>query len=274
MTLTEWLISLLFGPAVLVALALFFRNRIGKALDQYFRHILDAKLEGIKHDLKAKGQEIEALRSGPLQIRGQRRAQIDTRKLMAIDQFWGAVNSLGPLKPISAMMAVFKWDEFVTELDRNPDARERIQKMIASIGVPEFPKHEAHAARPFISPLAWALFRAYQTALGYGFAQYQVLRTGVPGDVLNKPEAVSQVLVGAIPDWKERIEQHGTAIYPYVIEELENRLVLELQRSLEGVEDDEQEVEHASKIIDLVREYDVKQETATASQATENLQQR
>src|SRR5262245_29019679 len=89
----------------------FFRDRIATLFDGYIQHRLDAKLEIVRDELRTRGQELEALRASPLGIRGQRQAEIDKRRLQAVDQLWGAVTALQPLKVMAMIMAALPWDK-------------------------------------------------------------------------------------------------------------------------------------------------------------------
>ena len=68
---------------------------------------------------------------------------------------------------------------------------------------------------------------------------------------------MSEMLIAALPDWSERILKSGQFIFPYAVEELENRLLAELRRNLEGVEDDQAEVERAALIAALATEQQI-----------------
>ena len=55
--------------AVAIAVAYFLRDRIASWADARSKHSFDKKLENLKADLAAKGREIDALRSVPLNAR-------------------------------------------------------------------------------------------------------------------------------------------------------------------------------------------------------------
>ncbi len=221
------------------------------------------ELEGLKAELAKSGKEVEALRAAPMGARAARQAQIDKRRLEAVDQLWGAVKDLGPGKAAAAWMAVLNYEAIADAAKDNQQVRDMFKGMAASMGLDKPLVNSSHAARPFVSPLAWALFSAFGSAVGMTQARLVILQTGVGSDVLNKPESVIKLLAEALPDWKEYIEKTGVFGFPYILEELEKRLLAELQRSLAGEEDDANEIERARKIIDRVRDLDISRSTGS-----------
>ncbi|MGO6814931.1 hypothetical protein ACCS67_08600 [Rhizobium brockwellii] len=85
-------------------------------------------------------------------------------------------------------------------------------------------------------------------------AQLMVLQTGLGKDALTSPDAMYKVLSAALPDWSEYINKVGAFGLNLVLDELEKRLLAELQRNIEGRGDDEAQVAIAAGILELVRE--------------------
>ena len=237
----------------------FLRDRFSAFFDAGTQHRFDVKLEAIRNDLDAKSRQINDLRTGVLAARTQRRAHIDQRRIEAIDQLWATVKALEELKPAARCIAVLQWPQVVKKAAEEPRVRQMFEDLAKGFGLDNPPQrnaYDAHAARLFVTPLAWALFSGYRTILSYTAVQLFVLRTGVGEDVLHKPQNLYPVLIEAMPDWKERIERHGINSFLYALEELENRLLSELRRSLEGADNDEAEVTHATNIINKINELD------------------
>ncbi len=70
---------------------------------------------------------------------------------------------------------------------------------------------------------------------------------GMP-DIIDKA-AVTKVLTAALPHQAEFIAKYDSGAYHYLLDELESRLLEELQKLLRGVESDKASVEQAAEII-------------------------
>jgi hypothetical protein len=275
-----FLFSFLLSGAVLAAVVALFRNAIASWLTAKTKHHYDAALEEIRNsntasleemkagfardlealkaELAAKGKEVEALRSASLGARAARQAIISKRRLEAVDQIWAAVKALGQGKALASFMAVIKFEAAAKRAERDPRAKELFSAVFSGFKLEQPVEHQAHEARPFVSPAAWGLFSAYQGAISLVGAQAIALKTGVGPDMVKKPDDVLAVLVSALPEWKQTIETYQIGSFPHVLDEIEKRLLVELQISLDGKGNDEAEVERAAHIIELSRDSEIR----------------
>lgn len=250
--------------SALLAVAYFFRDRIGKLIDGRVEHHYNAQLERLKDELSRNAREIEALRSSVLELRGQRQANIEKRRLEAIDQLWGAVKKMQLRKGKAVFMSVINFEPAA----KRAMADEQFRKLFETLGgKAAAPDHDAHDARPYVSPLAWALFNAYEAAISYLDVQLTVLRTGVGPDAIKEPGDMIKMLAEALPEWQDRLETHGTTAFPYVIDDLENRLLSELRRMLAGEDDDAEQVEKAARILSRIEKASQEAREAEAKKA-------
>ena len=234
----------------LAGIAYFFRDRISTFMDARIQHRFDAELEALKDDLAAKSRQIEDLRASALGVRAQRQEIIDRRRVEAVDQLWAAVKSLGQLRGACATMAIIRWPEAAIGAEKDPNGRRFFEDMSKTLPA-QLPVHDAHASRPYISPIAWALFNAYQATLHYSYMQLKIIAAGAGPKFISGPESLANMLIVALPDWRERIGKFGQGVFPDAVQELKSRLLAELRRNLEGVEDDRAEVERAAQILEL-----------------------
>ena len=157
----------------------------------------------MKADLAVKAREIDTLRTVPFSARSARQAFVDKRKLEAIDQIWAALKVMRQGKSTTALLAVIKWDAVADLTEKDGNAREMFKTMLDSAKITELFNHNAHAAMPYVSPIAAALFSAYATVITFTQAQLVVLQTGLGKNALSSPDAVYKVLSAALPDWSE-----------------------------------------------------------------------
>jgi hypothetical protein len=255
-----------FIPAILTPLLFggvlwLLRSVIFTRLKASVQHEFDQKLEVIratlrtseesfKADLRAKEAQIETLRSGALSGMASRQAALDKRRIEAVDHLWLALISLTPAKAISGMMANIKFEEAVKETVRNPKARE----MFVTIGGGKSSSQDlittdAAKARPFVSQLAWALFTAYHAIVSMAVIRLEILKAGFNMPNIVDKEAATKFITAALPHRAEFIAQHDVGAYHYLLDELELRLLEELQKLLRGVESDQASVEQAAEIL-------------------------
>ncbi|MEX2693634.1 hypothetical protein [Rhizobium mongolense] len=271
--LQQFVLPYLVSTGLLFGIAYFFRDALRLWLTAKTKSIYDEKLETLKSvhtrqieelksgfakeletlkaDLSRSGKEVEALRAAPLGARAVRQANIDKRRLEATDQLWSAVKIMQPGRAAASWMSVINWEAAADATKRDPKAQD-LFRVFAELT--DIHKHDAHAAQPYVSPLAAALFSAYSSGIGLIQARMAVLQTGVGKEALNSPEPIFKLLIEALPDQKEYIEKFGAAGMPYILTEIEKRLLAELKRTLEGVDDDRSQVEHAARITALAKE--------------------
>lgn len=250
------------GLAILIFTA---KHKIKAEIERSVQHKFDAKIETLRGDLRKneeefkselrlKETEISALRDGVLGGRVNRQAMLDKRRLEAVERVWAAVAELAPFKAISASMAVINFDAASKQSPHEPTLRKFFE--IIGKNVPDdFPTALAHNERPFASPVAWALFSAYQTIIGGAYVRAKILELGIEGagEFLNT-EYVKNLLKTTLPDRAKFIDQSDIGAHYYLLDELEARLLAELMNTLEGVEVDEAAIAQSAKIMKAVDE--------------------
>lgn len=99
-----------------------------------------------------------------------------------------------------------------------------------------------------VSQLAWALFTAYQTIVAVAAIRLESLKAGLNTDFVDK-DAVTKLITAALPHHAEYIAKNDVRVCHYLLDELESRLLEELQKLLSGVESDKESIEQAAAII-------------------------
>lgn len=254
----EWIAALSTTSFLAVVLWLS-RNLIITRLTSSVRHEYDKKIENLKAelrhneeilkaDLNAKASQIEALRSGVLSGVTNRQAAIFERQLEAVEQLWGAVVSLGPAKAVSAWMAVVKFEAAAKEAAKNPRFRE-IFSVMGNIDLNNLNTNQASKTRPFVSPLAWAYYSAYQAIVFHAVVRLHMLKNGIDIIEVIDTKSVTDLVKVALPHQVKYIEKYGPGAFHYLLDELENNLLLAFQLMFKGSESDKDTLERAAAII-------------------------
>jgi hypothetical protein len=251
------------------------RNWIKARIEKGVQHGFDLKIEGMRADLREseerlksalrdKESEIAVLRNVTLTASSSRQALLDKRRFEAVERIWKAINDMARLKGLSAMMAIMKVKEVAKEV-HDPKMQQVLS--IIGAGVPDVGDltNIARDERPFLPDLTWAYFTAYSTILYANLAVYQMLKAGVKDlDKYLKRDGSKEVLKAALPHQSKWIDDNQPEVYHYLLDELENNLLIELGKILNGVEIDAAEIIKARKILDAVNQTAKENEKAAA----------
>jgi hypothetical protein len=242
--------------AVIAATLLAGRKWIEASVEKSIQHRLDEKLEATKSDLRAKETEISALREMVLSGTAQRKALLDKRKLEAVERIWISLTRLAPLVGVSRSMRGIIFDEAAKRAPKEPNLKQFFN-MIAkpTLVVDSLDKdHPAIHEQPFLSPLAWAYYSAYQTIVMSAYTTARVLAEGVEdaGKLLIRDHAKG-LLKTILPHQSDWIDSNDPSAYDYLLDEIRDLLLSELRQNLEGQEADREAVEQAKRIAEQMR---------------------
>jgi hypothetical protein len=235
------------------------RNLIITRLTNSVRHEYDEKLESIKAELRKNEQEfkaelkiketqIDALRSGALSGLSNRQNAIFVKQVEAIENVWDSFNSLGQAKLVSNQMAVIKFEFAAKAAATDPKVRE-LFSIIGKIDLEKIETKKAQMARPFISPLSWAYFSAYQAIVTHAVAKVQMLKLGLDQVDIIDNKNVLKLVKTALPHQILYIDKYGVEALHHLLDELEEKLLMSFQSMLKGEELSEEHIRMASEII-------------------------
>ncbi|MBM3618392.1 MAG: hypothetical protein FJX23_07580 [Alphaproteobacteria bacterium] len=244
-------------PTVIILIAAFCgRNWLVARIKSGVEHDFNSKLENLKGELRAKENEISTLRDTVFTGRNQRQALVEKRKIEAIEAVWKSVVELGKFKALAGAMAIVKFEAASQEISKNPNVKhffETVAKLAPK--VEDMSTISAPNERPFISPVAWAYFSALQAVLTGAYAKVKILEAGVQDShKLINHEREKKLLITALPHQKSYIEQYDSTTYYYLIDELEEKLLKELQNMLAGKESDAENVQRAKELQKQIKE--------------------
>lgn len=246
--LSDWLPALttttLLGGALWLARSLIF-TRLKNSVKNEF----DSKLEVLRSELKSKEAQIESLRSGAMSGLITRQGALYQRKLEAIDQIWGAVKELDKAKHISSTMAILEFEACVKESARNPNFRTFIDTVGGNFDPKSLNLSGAALARPFITPLAWAYYSAFSTVIMSAVMKMQVLKIGVDdAEKILRSDYPNKLLKTVLPSRSAYIDEHGSSVHHYLLDEIEELLLFELKNIQDGNEADMDNAKRAAEI--------------------------
>jgi hypothetical protein len=249
-------------------------TRLTKAVQNEFDTKLEVvraefrqKEEVLKADLRSKEADIAALRSGAMSAMASRNIALDKRRLEAVDQLWSAVTGLGPAKAISSIMAGVKFEAVAEEAEKNPRMRQVFEMMSTGFDPTKIDVSGAEHARPFVSPMAWALFTAYRAIAMQAVVKLQIVKAGVPKTIL-ETTAIKKLVKAALPHQETFIDEFGDSGYHWLLDELETRLLNAIREMLSGVQADKATIQQAADIVHLSNEVMTAQSSSAPSNSS------
>lgn len=226
---------------------------------------LSASEERLRGQIRERESEISALRSGALSSLAGRQAMLDKRRLEAIDQLWGSQIALAPARYISTVMSVVKFEEAAKAAETDSRVRMWMEAMGGSVDLKKIDNDSAMRARPFVTPMVWAVHSAIVAITMHSVIRWKILQTSLGAMNLVNDDAVKKLILAVLPHHASYLEKHGPTAFHFVLEELDTRLLKEIQEMLAGNDGDKSAVEQAAKIVKLAGELRGKDSQADAT---------
>ncbi len=262
MTWLEQLMASIAGSTTVIAVCIWLlRNIIITRLTNSVKHEYDAKLsaleselrqneELLKADLQSKESQIEALRQGALANAANRQNLVFERQLKAIEELWDAVIQYGPAKAVSTQMASINFEYAAKRAPKDAKIREFF-KAIDICDVSKLPANQALKTRPFVSPLAWAYFAAYQAIMMHAIIKINMLKIGVDNfEGALDEKKLTDLVAKALPHRVDYIQKYGPAVFHYLLEELEDMMLIAFKMMFDGEDADKETIKKASSIVE------------------------
>ncbi|QIO53390.1 hypothetical protein HA461_20425 [Rhizobium leguminosarum bv. trifolii] len=263
--MSDW-IPAISSSGVMALICFIWGTYYKAAIERGVQHRLDIKLEEMrssfrqdeerhKQALKTQDERISALRSGALSSLASRSAALDKRRLEAVETLWAAVSDYGPLKMACKMTEKLNMEKMIEAAELGRSGSENLRKFADFIWttckLDDYRSSGQNIARekPFVSPLAWAIYSAHSISVSSPVLELGAVRTGVGPKILKDPKALLDSIKAVLPGYTDFINELGSAAMPHLIEPLENALLDELRKHLDGAETDEQTLTKAAAII-------------------------
>lgn len=146
-------------------------------------------------------------------------------------------------------MSFIKFEFAAKKAERDPKVRQFFEMIGGGFDVMKLDLSGAAKARPFVTPMVWAIYSAIHAVTMHSVMRWQVLKGGLGTEDFADHKAIEKLVVAALPHYAEHLEKHGPSVYYYVLEALDTRLLSEIQNMLSGVESDRASIEQAAEIV-------------------------
>jgi hypothetical protein len=245
----NWIVTSGLAAGVLLVAAWIARKWLLAQISESVRHEYDAKLENVRSELRARENQLAALRDGALTHMVSTQTAASQRRLKAVDDLWQAVTEWQRLAGAVKHMEVIKFEECSKSIESEPNLKEFFRMIQRNTPGFEGIGATAAGARPYLSDLAWALYTAYTTVFVVAAAQIKILSEGIDGRKFFDFAATDKVLITALPEYESFIKKFGHVGYGQLVDVLTSRILAELRNTVAGKEQDAESIRRASEIL-------------------------
>jgi hypothetical protein len=264
MSISYW-IPAISTTGLLALLGWLFRNWILKSIGfefdkklEFLKSQLRMSEEKLRADLHANEVNILALRSSVMTTISNRQIAVDKRRLEAIDQLWQSIISLNKARSISVIISQFNFEELAKRTKDDEILRNSLEMFGQGFDMTkDLNQIDASKARPFVSPLAWALYTAIITIIFNGVIRWYVAKSGLGSDDFFDHVALLKMVKEALPEYTDCVDKYGVSRLHSLVDILESKLLSEFRVMMSGAETDQSNVEQAAKIIEYSKKFNV-----------------
>lgn len=255
----RWLGQSTVAATLLVVAAYLSRRLIEARLTRSVQHEFDGKLTAFKQELREEAQRRESVRNTAFAALLAQRSALAEKRIEAAQSLWDGVLEIRKAIFIAAQLDILKLDAVVAEL-QDPRMKQYFEATAAGEVM-----EDAYAARlvkfstarPFVSPTAWALFATYSTIVVAAIAKMKALKLGFDPRKFLKDQHWAELLPGVLPPEDMQLlgkdADHGLQ---WAFNRIEERLIVELQRSLAETSAGLESVADAQRILEAAERFE------------------
>jgi len=246
----EIAISLATSTVTLGVIVYIFKNVIINKITASIKHKYDTRLAELESTLKNNNNEVDTLRNNILSGVNTRNKLLHEARINAVNVLWSNVQELkkNPLV-LQTMLSI---------PDNTKDKNIFIHDVFSKISLDDetIRIDKSNLVKPYISKYGWALFEAFCAIHILPYLQIKYILIDTNGEVDFLSNLVATVSE-ALPNRQEYLQKNGLRGIPFVISELENILLDELQSILDGTNDDHKHILAIEKINKLTNETNI-----------------
>lgn len=181
---------------------------------------------------------------------------IDNNKHKLANQFLRTLN----IEEVDSKIGVNKMSDFIEGISRMSGVQKLIEDVESGKITYSIDIRSADLSRPFVSPLAWALYSAHSSVIWHGVMTIVSWTSGIPSKMLKNTELVDTVKK-ALPYQEKFLDKYGVPGCYLLLEILEEELLKELKRYLIDGSTDEAAATKARAIMEASRKAQVPTDT-------------
>lgn len=256
--ITGWIPSLVTTGSLGILIFLS-KNLIITRLKNAVQHEYDKKLESVKSahkvienqlqtEILKREHEISLIRESAISGLAHRSSLLFERQLSAVEELWRSYTTLSQARFVSTMMSRVNLQEVSKTIAHDSSMQQFFQMIGKNVDMNKLSETQPANLRPFVSQTIWAYFSAYQSIVLHYVVLAKVFELGL-GDNMTKSDELINLLLKVLPHQKEFIEKFGVEGSFYLLEEIEQKLLDEINDFLSGKGVSEERLKEATEII-------------------------
>jgi hypothetical protein len=229
------------------------RKLISERLTASVKYEFDGKLEILRAEIRAGEERLTSVRSAAMAALSRGQAALNQRRMQAIDDLWRGTMAYKTGTGLVQVMGRFRIDQVAKEM--HDPATQKVVDLFEMFGqglVDRIREANPEKARPYVSPMAWALFTAYSSIISVALLMVQALKARMDVSKVVKQQATVDIVKTALPEYAALLDEDGAAALHTLLPALEEKILAELRACLEGRDQDPEAVVRAAKVIGLV----------------------
>lgn len=251
----SWIPALLSSGTV-AALTLAGSYILKSGIEKGIQHGLDRELEKLRAQLRAKDDQINAIRSTALTALTARHEALDQRRLKAAEALWNATIYHMKFKMAVGFVSSLKIDVILKASAERDSEGEKIRRLGNDLweatAIEKLLKEQPFVAdteRLFVPPMAWAAFTAYRSIFSNAMVILATIKSGLGPDLLKGNDKIVEMAKAVLPHQAAFLEKYKESGIYYVLDELEEKIFGELIASFSDPNAGQRAIDQASEIV-------------------------
>ena len=243
MGLPEWLEIL----GVLGGIAGF----VGGFASLKLRHRQALELERFRGEQRDREARLDSVRSAVMAALSDSQTGLNERRLKAIDDLWRAAMASKAGSGVVQVVSKLDLARIGTPEPNIQQFAKGFDPWLTALEARQGSASDAQLARPFVSPMAWALYSAYDRVIMQAAVQLKAIQSGVDPVRFVKTAETLALVRAVLPEYGTMVDEFGQAAYSELLPEIEERLLRELRETAQGHGWDAESVERSHRILKL-----------------------
>jgi hypothetical protein len=218
------------------------RDLIFKFVANNIDYKLQKKIETLRSELRLAEDRIRAVTHSAFSLVSGRQAAIDGKKLDAIQALWSHRAELNKGKSLVETMGHLNLDVVSKRIESDEKLQQFFQMYDNTSPLKKWAENgflsDIEPIKPFLSPVLWGLYTAYQSIITISLTQVKMFSNGITDDGMLQTDAITALLKAALPEHQEYIGKHGLKARSQILEWLDQKLLDATLNALNGTQAD------------------------------------
>ncbi|STO91736.1 hypothetical protein [Fluoribacter dumoffii] len=238
----------------LLPIGYFIRKGILAYINSSVNHKFEKKLEDLRAIYRRTEEDIRYLHNTVTSAINTTESISKPYQLKAIDNLWHNFIEINKYHRLALSLASINITE-VKKSWNDQKIKTFVKFYTEQINMNELNAHayKARIDRIWVTPMAWALYSAYETLINYLFSQFLILDLDEDPDRFLSTSKIIALIKEIDPNSEEK-QSLPNANLPIYLDYLEQKLLVELQENINVKNKIEDNIEVAKKIIRLATE--------------------